>query len=155
MVTPKLNHKFVELTFAVNLPDQRSLAQLIWNRFAVIAFEEFIADGFQFVGFHLQCLEGREQDVAIKIVDRLKIELFLDPRLDTDFLKAKAFLYARPECEPLQSEEVTFVERRPWDNGEVAHEPAIHGSTRRKRCAGRDECTKFEEFASGESHGNW
>ncbi len=79
VIAPKLDHELVKLALAVSLPYERGLTQFVGDRFTVVVVEESIADGFQFIGIHVQCFEWMKQKFAVKIVDGLKRKLFLDP----------------------------------------------------------------------------
>ena len=129
MIAPELDHDLVELAFAIELPQQGCLAQFIRHRLTVIAIEDAVADAFQFIGIHPQCLEGSQADLGIEIVDGFKIKLFLDPRLQADLREVGAFLHARTEGQVLQGEEVPFVQRSPRDSREPACDAAVDGGT--------------------------
>src|SRR5689334_22567114 len=81
VIAPKLDHDLIQLPFAVQLTDQRGLAQLIRNCIAVIAVEEAVADAFELVRIHLEGFEWAELNLTGEIVDRFEIQLLLDPCL--------------------------------------------------------------------------
>ncbi len=148
MVGPKICHDLMQLPRAVNGAQEGGLLELLFCR--------ILSDVENEVRVHAERVETTQSEVAVEIVERVGRELFFEPRVETDFIRAGELEGARGKGDAAEAAPGFAADMCRQGGGWFAAAHALHNCARRSARAegegGGGESAEGEEFATGDRH---